>query len=189
MMREMLNKQIVLQGDFCTLIPIREQDLEAVIKLRNREKNKYFLHQESNLTLEQQKGWYEDYLIRDNDIYWGIWKKNNTFIGTIRIYNIEGDECEEGSCIVDENYAREAPYAVEAKYLLTNYAFETLKLKKMINVIKADNKVMNSFSRQQGYKLMKEIMLGESTYNYYVLECGDFEGEKIEQMLEYWKMR
>lgn len=188
-MREKPDKHVVLEGEFCTLVPIREQDFESIIRLRNREKNRYFLNQKTELTLEQQKKWYEDYLVRDNDIYWGIWKDKDTLIGTVRIYNIHGDTCEEGSCIVDEDYAKEAPYAVEAKYLLTEYAFRTLRLKKIVNINKADNKVMNSFSKQQGFKLVKEVMMDGCRFYYYVLDEQDFQKEKVENLLQYWKAR
>mgnify|MGYP001032018667 CR=1 FL=1 len=188
-MREKPNKQIVLKGEFCALIPIMEKDFEDIIRLRNREKNRYFLNQKINLTLEQQIVWYQDYLGRENDIYWGIWKDCDTFIGTIRIYNIQESECEEGSCIVDEEYAKEAPYAVEAKYLLTKYAFDTLGIDKIVNFNKADNKVMNSLSKRQGFQLIKEVIFEGEKFNYYVLEKQRFEREKIEQMLQYWKAR
>lgn len=188
-MRERVDKQIVLKGSFCTLIPVREQDFKCIIRLRNMENNKYFLHQQSDLTLEQQEKWYKDYLDRDDDIYWGIWKDDDTFIGTIRIYNIKGEMCEEGSCIVDEVYSGEAPYAVEAKYLLTEYAFRTLGLKKIVNINKSDNKVMNSLSRQQGFVLAEEIVKDGCRFNYYILEEQNFKKDKIEKILQYWKTR
>lgn len=188
-MKEKPNKQVVLKGEFCTLIPIEERDFGDIIRLRNREKNRYFLNQKSELTWEQQKKWYQDYFGRDNDIYWGIWKNRDTFIGTIRIYNIREGECEEGSCIVDEDYAKEAPYAVEAKYLLTKYAFDTLGVARIININKADNKVMNSLSKRQGFRVMDEVFLEGEKYYYFILEEKNFEREKIEKMLQYWKTR
>lgn len=184
-----LDKKMILVGDFCKLIPIEPKDFETFIELRNREKNKYFLNQNYDVTLEGQRIWYNNYLERDNDIYWGIWRDEDTIVGTIRLYNVNGDTCEEGSCIIDDIYSKEAPYAVEAKYLLTKYAFENLGLKQIVNENKKDNRVMNSLSKQQGFRFIKNVFIGDAEYNYFILEVGDFQKEKIEKLLNYWKER
>lgn len=183
------DKRIRLDGRFCTLAPITEGDLSLVVELRNRRKNKYFLNQKYDITLEMQTCWYREYLERENDIYWGIWKTGHIFIGTIRLYNMEGDTCEEGSCIVDEKYAKEAPYAVEAKYLLAMYAFRTLGMRRMINEIRVDNKVMNALAKQQGYQLVRVIEIGGEPYYYMVLDADQFAGDKMKRLLDYWGMR
>lgn len=184
-----LDKNCILIGHFCTLIPVLPKDFERIIELRNREENKYFLNQKYDITFEEQCIWYEKYLERVDDVYWGIWKSDDCLIGTIRLYDVEEDSAEEGSCIIDNQYSKEAPYVVEAKYLLTRYAFEQVGVKKIINRNKKDNKVMNSLSRQQGFKLQRIIDINGMEYNYYVLVVDDFQQEKIEKVLDYWKKR
>lgn len=183
------DKGIRLDGVFCSLIPITEKELPLVVELRNREKNKYFMNQAYDITLESQKKWYQDYQKRDDDVYWGIWNRENIFVGTIRLYHVKGEVCEEGSCIVDERYAGEAPYAVEAKYLLVCYAFQTLELRRMVNEIRTDNKVMNSLAKQQGFRLEKLVDIGGVQYNYMVLDSDRFAGDRIRRLLAYWKER
>lgn len=184
-----LDKDIQLDGVFCSLIPITEKELPLVVELRNRKKNKYFMNQAYDITLESQKKWHQDYMKRDDDIYWGIWNREYIFVGTIRLYNVEGEVCEEGSCIVDERHAKEAPYAVEAKYLLSRYAFQTLGMRRMINEIRTDNKVMNSLAKQQGFRFKKLVDIGGVQYNYMVLEAERFAGDRIRRLLDYWKER
>lgn len=183
------DKNICLNGRVCSLIPIMKKDLPLVVELRNREKNKYFLNQKHDITIAMQEDWYREYQRRENDIYWGIWKNENIFIGTIRLYNIESDICEEGSCIVDERYAKEAPYALEAKYLLAMYAFRTLGIRQMINEIKVDNKVMRSLAKQQGYRLSKQVEIDGTPYLYMILDADLFAEEKINRILNYWGER
>ncbi|MDE6433393.1 MAG: GNAT family N-acetyltransferase [Lachnospiraceae bacterium] len=182
-------KQNVIEGSFCNLIPIREIDLNDIVMLRNQERNKYFLHQESDITLEQQRIWYQKYCIRKDDIYWGIHNKKGNLVGTIRLYDISDGSCEEGSCIIDENYAKEAPYAIEAKYLTIQFAFEILHLNRMVNENKKDNRVMNSFSKQLGFEKIKTVTIRDAEFNYYVLTPEQFQKEKVQQILEYWSNR
>ena len=188
-MERKLDKNIRMDGVFCSLVPIGEKDLPLVVELRNKEKNKYFMNQQYDITLEMQKQWYCNYLKRENDIYWGIWNKTGCFIGTIRLYHMEGDSCEEGSCIVDENYAKEAPYVVEAKYLITEYAFRDLRMRCMINIIRMDNKVMNSLAKQQGFQLIGVVDIGGVPYNRMIMYADRFARDKIKKILDYWKER
>ncbi len=182
-------KHNIINGIFCDLVPIRETDLNDIVMLRNQERNKYFLHQESDITLEQQRIWYQKYCIRKNDIYWGIHNKKEKLVGTIRLYNIGNGFCEEGSCIVNENYAKEAPYAIEAKYLTTQFAFQILHLNQIVNENKRDNRVMNSFSKQLGFVKVKTVTIRDTEFNYFVLTPEQFQKEKIQQILEYWSNR
>lgn len=182
-------KQKKIEGVFCDLIPVMEIDLSEIVTLRNQERNKYYLHQESDITLEQQKVWYQDYSGRKDDIYWGIHNKKGELVGTIRLYDIREGYCEEGSCIVDERYAKEAPYAIEAKYLTIKFAFDILHLKQMINENKKDNKVMNSFSKQLGFEKIKTVMIRGAEFNYFILTPERFQEKKIRQILDYWENR
>lgn len=182
-------KQKVIKGVFCDLIPIREADLKDIVVLRNQERNKYYLHQETDITLDQQILWYQQYSEKNDDIYWGIHSKQGDLVGTIRLYDIREGYCEEGSCIIDERYAKEAPYAVEAKYLSIRFAFETLCIKQMINENKADNKVMNSLSKQLGFKKIKTVTIRGAEFNYLVLTPEQFQEEKVNKILNYWTDR
>lgn len=187
LIHEYRNKKI--EGIFCDLVPVGEQDLIHIVHLRNEKRNKYFLNQNADVSLEEQKSWFEEYLRRTDDIYWGIWNKAGQMVGTIRLYNIGNDQCEEGSCIINEKYSKEAPYAVEAKFLSTVFAFDELKLNKMINENRIDNKVMNSLSKQIGFQLEKIVEIRGVQFNYFTLLAEKFEREKLLRIINYWKER
>ncbi len=178
-----------LKGSFCYLKPIDEGDLENVIVLRNKQRNKYFLNQKKDITLEEQIAWYRNYVETTNDIYWGVWNYDNKMIGTIRLYSIQGMSCEEGSCIIDEEYARRKPYAIEAKYLTTEFAFNVLGVKTMINENRVDNKEMNSLSKQIGYCFLHNVEINGVLFNYFVLSRENYKRDKIVKILAYWKNR
>lgn len=180
----------IIEGIFCDLIPLEYKDLPSVVELRNQEKNKYCLNQADDITLEQQEIWFEEYEKRDNDIYWGVWDKNhNIMLGTLRLYDIQPDICEEGSCIINEKYAMDAPYATEAKYLVGVFAFDTLGVKQLINEIRTDNKVMASLAKRQGYKKHRQVEIRGVAFDYYLLDKEDFKRDRLEKVLDYWKER
>lgn len=188
-MERELDKNTQLHGRFCSLVPIREQDLPAVIRLRNQEKNKYFLNQKQDITLEAQRDWFLEYQKRRDDLYLGIWSRKKEFAGTIRLYHAQRDICEEGSCIVDEKLAKEAPYAAEAKYLLMQHAFLELGIRQIINQIRTDNKVMLSLAKQQGFRFVRDTDIGGVQYCYMILDAENFDGERLKKILDYWADR
>lgn len=64
-----------ISGKCIELIPFTLNDLENVVKIRNKDRNMYFLNQTRKITTESQYIWYKKYLIRNNDIYWCIYNK------------------------------------------------------------------------------------------------------------------
>ena len=164
-----------------------------IVALRNKDKYSYFFNQQKKITLDDQKEWFSKYLDKDNDIYWAIYNKNNTFIGAVRIYGVDYDNkvCEHGSFMIDEDYANEAPYAVEALLLSIDFPFNILGMETIINENRSDNKVMNNLSRKLGYLFEKEVLINDVKYNYLTLNRNNYEKNrsKFSSAIEYWKNR
>lgn len=114
-----------IEGQIVDLSPVAEADLSDIIRLRNHPKMMYYLNQSQELTLTSQREWYDKYLQRNNDLYWTIKDKSGLVIGTNRLYDITSDRCEQGSLMVDNNYAMTAPYAAEA--IMLSLDFELLR--------------------------------------------------------------
>lgn len=176
-----------IYGDFIDLVPFNESHFSDVVRIRNQPKSKYFLNQDFDLTVEMQSEWYKDYLKRDNDIYWVIFDKSGTPIGTERLYDITSNSCEEGSTIIDEAYAMKGPYSVEAILLAMDFGFKLLNVKSIINTDRVDNKNMNSISQKVGFQLLKQIEIRGATYNYYELTEENYQRDKLEKILSFWK--
>ena len=189
--KEYRNKTI--DGRVIDLAPLREEFCENIVELRNRQRNMHFLCQNEKLTLESQLIWYEKYINRYNDIYWCILKKNGKFIGTVRLYDINEDEkiLDQGSFIIDEDCASEAPYAAEAVLMSLDFAFEKLEVAKVINTIMKDNKKMSSLAIKFGFEFVDEYLLREFPYMHYSLLEDEYRSNrgKIDNLINLWISR
>lgn len=179
----------VIIGLCLNLVPLNEKFLSDIVRLRNQDRSKYYLNQNLVLTLDMQKKWYNDYLKRLNDIYWCIQNKEGIIIGTIRLYDITKSDCNQGSFILDENYSMGLPYALETELLTLDFAFNTLKIKEVINEDRIDNKMMNSISKKMGFKFEKKINIRDIEYNRYILKKEDLKLEKYRQSLNIFMNR
>lgn len=183
----------IIEGTFVNLVPFTLVDTDNVIRLRNQNKNRHFLNQSYLITADGQAKWYEDYLLRTNDIYWSVYNKQKKFIGTVRVYDIDEDNdiCDQGSLIIDEEVSAEAPYAIEVEILTLDYIFSVLKIGNVINEDRADNKVMNSLTKKLGFKYIKDTVKDGNKYKYYLLNPEDYEKnrEKFSQIIDYWMKR
>lgn len=177
----------IIKGDFIDLVPLRERYFSDVVRIRNQEKSKYYLNQRFDLTIQMQTEWYNEYLKRENDIYWVVLDKKGNVIGTERIYDITGVSCEEGSTIIDENYSMKGPYSVEVILLAMDFCFNNLRVKTVINTDRIDNKNMNSISQKIGFKLLRKIEIRGVPYNYYELTEDNYQRDKILKIIDVWK--
>ncbi len=186
-------REKAITGQCVMLCPISEESSEDIVTLRNRPRNLYYLNQSKKLTVEDQISWFHSYIQRDDDIYWCIYDLSEHFIGTIRLYGIEldGETCEEGSYIIDEDHADEAPYAVESKILVLDIAFDILQMHKMVNVNRADNKVINNIDDQLGFNKGSTIQIRDVDYRYRILYPEDYHKNrrKFSELVEYWGKR
>ena len=182
-----------IEGQFVDLVPYTMNDANNVIDIRNRDKNRYYLNQNYSLTYDSQAKWYDNYLSRRDDIYWCIYNKRNRFVGTVRIYNIDVDNnmCDQGSLIIDEDVAREEPYAVEAELLTLDFVFNILQIGNVINEDRADNMAMISLTKKLGFKYIKNIKLGEVEYKHYLLTYENYQKKRVSfaRAIERWAMR
>lgn len=183
----------IIKGEFIELHPINEAFFEDIVNLRNLEKNRYYLNQDSVLTVEMQRKWYNLYCQRNNDIYWCICNRQGDFIGTIRIYdiNFEDGSCNQGSIMIDPRVASEAPYAVELELITLDFIFNELKMKSVINEDRIDNKIMNSLSKKVGFQFIRTIMIRDIEYNYYLLNVKEYlkKRDKLEYIVTQWTQR
>lgn len=177
-------REKIIEGKCIDLVPVKKELLPKIIELRNQERSRYFFNQSEILTLEIQKKWYEEYLKRDNDVYWCIRNRENIIVGTVRLYNITENSCDHGSVMIDETYSMGMPYALEAEILSLEFAFYTLKVKQIFNDDRHDNKMMNSISKKMGFVFQNVIDIGGVPYNHYILEEKNLKTEKYKAALE-----
>lgn len=186
-------RKITIEGKLVDLVPFTMAHSDHVIEIRNKEKNRYFLNQTFIITPYSQAKWYESYLKKFDDIYWCVYTKDNCFIGTIRIYNIDeqADTCIQGSLMLDEEYSSIGPYAIEVELLSLDFAFNVLRIGNVINENRVDNKIMNNLTKKLGFRYIKNTQIGGVDYKYYLLSPADYEMKKciFENIIEYWEYR
>lgn len=188
---ELRKKDII--GKFIILRPATVDYAEDIVKLRNRPKNLYWFNQLKEITIENQKEWFSNYLLSIDDIYWCILDKKENFIGTIRLYKIsdDGSSCEEGSYVIDEDVSDEAPYAIEAKFIILDVAFNELQMKKVLNNNRFDNKIMNNMDNQLGFDKGNVVKIQDVDYIHRVLLPEKYQKNRLKflDVINYWSER
>ena len=180
-----------IQGKYIDLHPCVLEHGEKIVLLRNQGKSRYNLNQKEASTAESQNQWYGGYARRDDDICWCIHDKAGRMIGVIRLYNImhDGSCCNQGSFIIDETHAMSGPYAVETEKITLDFAFDTLRIDKVLNDIRAENKNMNSISRRIGFQFVEDFERDGAKYNLYELTRSNYGRETLEKTLGKWRER
>lgn len=175
------------------LVPFTMEYAADFVRMRNDKRNKYFFNQQYDLTVESQAIWYEKYLERKDDIFWAILDKQQRFIGTTRLYDIDpdGEILEQGSFMVDEAVANTGPYAIEANVMCLDFAFDVLKVKEIINRDRNDNKVMNNLSRKFGFKFVRDVEINGVPYKYSLCSHESYMlvRDDIYSLVKYWAER
>lgn len=161
---------MIIKGYIIDLKLVDMKDAKFILKLRqNKELNKYI--SPTSIDLDNQKKWIENYLEREKkkeEFYFIVQTKKGISCGTVRIYNIDNKmkECVWGSFIL----AKDRPNGSysEVIELSLNFAFEILKMKKILLDVSKENKKAIYIYEKSGFKKYREDNL-----NYYY--------EKIEE--------
>lgn len=142
--------------------------INDIVCLRNDSKYNKFLFQ-SQLTVENQLKWMENNKLKEDNFNFVILDKNDSFKGTISIYDIQNERGEFGRFI-----ATNPINAVEAEYLLLKFSFETLKLKSVFCQTNIDNSSVWQMHSKLGFVSVKNI----ETF------VGDNHQTKVEAVLQ-----
>ena len=142
--------------------------LNDIVCLRNDSKyNKYLFQAE--LTVENQLKWMENNKLKGDNFNFVILDKDDSFKGTISIYDIQNERGEFGRFI-----ATNSINAVEAEYLILKFSFEKLKLKSVFCQTNIDNSSVWQMHSKLGFSTLKNI----ETF------VGDNHKTKVEAVLQ-----
>lgn len=139
-----------------------------IVHLRNDSKYNKYLFQ-SELTVENQLKWIENNKRKGDNFNFVILDKNDSFKGTISIYDIQNNRGEFGRFI-----ATNSINAVEAEYLLLKFSFENLKLESVFCQTNIDNSSVWQMHSKLGFSTLKNI----ETF------VGDNHQTKVEAVLQ-----
>lgn len=159
----------ILQNEDRILRPVTIDDAEFIVKLRNQEQARGFIHNTSN-DVDKQRKWIEDYLQRDNEYYWILTDLEGTPYGTQSFYeyNREKNEIVVGRWVKMPGFENNA---ISSHVQLFDFAFNELKVDAVINDVVSTNKAVIKYHRFLGEK--------EFYHEYDVKGVGDSNVERI----------
>lgn len=179
------------RGAIVDLVPYAPAHHDRVIAMRNTDRATYFLHQPAPLTHEGQSRWFEGYSARRDDVQWAICRKDGTVVGATALYNITADRsrAEKGRLVVDDAYAREAPYTLEAELLLLDHAFGTFGLAQVDTCVRHDNGVMQSINARLGFVEVGAHDIRGVPYLDYALTPDRYRPDALRATVAAWARR
>lgn len=136
----------ILEGRYVDLRSCSEDDAEFTRDIRKDPKFVKFLPEIDN-TVEQQKLWIRSQRLKKGDYFFVVWDKDGNRIGTISIYNVNGEHAESGRLAIRGTNPFQA---LEAQILSFRFAFGFLGLECVDGYIFADNERAISFNKQFG---------------------------------------
>ncbi len=135
-----------IKGKNVFLCPVEISDAEFIVNLRNNKEKCKYIHPVPN-DIDAQKEWIKKQRIMQGDYYFIIQDLQNRRIGTIGLSNIAGN-CGETSRFVSNGSVVEN---VEANILITDFAFEVVKLEVIRGYVGVNNKKVISLQKRFGY--------------------------------------
>jgi len=152
----------------------KENDAEFILGLRtNPYKNKYLNYTEPNL--ENQIIWLNEYKTREErgeELYYIIYE-NNIPVGTIRIYNINENDCTTGSWLFSSNTYQLTP--IISELLIYEIVYNILKKSTVLFDVRKENKKVVTY-----HKLKRITLINEDEENfYYSMSRAEWEESKM----------
>ena len=135
-----------------------ENTSEIYRQLRNEEENrKYFFH-DSNISEEQQREWFRNYLQKDGEYMFAVWSLDEKeCLGGISIYNVDREAltAEVGRILIDRNYSGNG-YGAEAIQGVLQIACGKLGLKEVYACIRPENMASRRSFEKSGFVLWED---------------------------------
>lgn len=177
-MAEIRNKEALI-GRYVTLREVDTHDAAFILSLRLDEKKARFLMNRTENDLQKQIEYIKKYKTLNDEWYFIIESKDGRQLGTICIYDIQGNSFGSGRWLMsDEATSQEV---TEGELLMKNYGFNLLGFENMHFDVKKDNKKVLRF-----HKLWQSKIVKEDDFEYFfTLSKKDFDEakSKIEEYL------
>ena len=133
-----------------TLRRLTEDKIEMIRNWRNDPKIRQFMEYKEYITPEMQKKWFDK--INNDSNYFFLIVVDNKEIGLINIRDIDYNlmQGEAGIYIYDDEFYN-STISFQSAFVLYDFCFDTLKLKKVIAHILNDNKRAIKYNKLIGY--------------------------------------
>ena len=138
-------------GKYTVLRSVMKDDAEFILSLRLDDKLNRYINKVEN-SIEKQREWIEKQQQRENDYYFIIQNTDQNPVGTISLYNIEGNRAEFGRWVSKGSVINN----IESVLLLHKFGFEDLMLSEIYTNTVADNKSVLNFHKRFGARLAEK---------------------------------
>lgn len=140
------------------LRPMEERDIDRLRKWRNNKSISKFLKPISFITRDMQKKWFYQYLDNQNEITFAVTdvERNDIIVGSISIYNFNESQAEIGKFVIGDKNAHGRQIGTKAFIMGVFFAFEVLKVDKVICFVHKENSVARHIYRKIGFYITGE---------------------------------
>lgn len=134
-------------------------DAEFIVMLRNQPHARGTIHDTSN-SVDKQRQWIRDYLLRENDYYWIGETLDGVPFGTTGFYNFDAEknQIESGRWVNLASY--EGSYSLSGAVLFKDFAFRVLGVSKVVCDVVSSNTQVLTYHK----KILREKGTGEVSF-------------------------
>lgn len=153
------------------LIPLTHDKIEMVRQWRNSPKIQQYMEYRQEITPEMQESWYKKIITSGKDFFFII-EFEEKEVGLINIKDVDFDkkEGEPGIFIWDDEFLN-CGASIRASLARNDFAWDTLKLERLVSHVLSDNRRAIRYNKMQGFKIAPNQ---ENVYNQkYILEKKD----------------
>ena len=145
-------KYNTLEGYGILLKRLTEDKIELVRRWRNDPKIFQYMEYRKTISAEEQLEWFRK-INNDNNYYFLI-VVEDVEVGLINIRDIDYElKSGEPGIFIWDDYFLNSDISFRSAFVLTDFAFDVLSLKKMVIHILSDNKRAIQYNKMYGYKL------------------------------------
>lgn len=146
-------------------------DAEFILSLRTSESKSKFISK-TEFDVMKQRQWLEEYSLDNTQAYFIILDNESKNIGTVRIYDIEGDSFCWGSWILAQNAPSSA--AIESALIIYSYALELGFRQAHFDVRKGNHSVCRFHERFGAVKISESEL-----DNFYTIDINQIESSLL----------
>ena len=135
------------------LRPLEQEDIEYLREWRNDEKNTKYLRKIGYISEEQQKKWYEGYLVNEDEYTFAIEERCelNRIVGSASLYGFNNGQVEFGKILIGDSEAHGKKIGCHTTEAISSIAFDYFNCKKVILRCFVENKGACYVYKQAGF--------------------------------------
>lgn len=156
-----MNHNMVAVYKDITLRPLAENDIESLRQWRNNPQNTEFLTNIGQISPEQQKRWFENYLQDDTETIFAIVDNQvvKGIVGSVSLYGINNQTAEVGKILIGDSRAHGRGIGRKALVMAMLIGFKMLNLEKIVGAVSPDNIQAYTNDMRVGFQITGEHTL------------------------------